>query len=219
MSLHATGWQVVASVSGVSLQVIVAWWGARLTSRNARATLDVQRLVTERSASSFIAEKRQKWIDELRTDVARCLALGQEISEAWRAWFSFTGEILDQVARDPRDQLDEIENYRRGLVNVNAPRDREHSEHLLRIRMRLNLAEGTHQDLMRALFQMRATLDELAEAAKRQQYGHNAKFDSIDADVQHASTFASMILKQEWNRLKREVAHPDQLLASIPSSL
>ncbi|WGS50122.1 hypothetical protein LFL96_01015 [Paraburkholderia sp. D15] len=218
MILHATGWQVIASVSGVSLQVIVAWWGARLTSRNARATIDVQRLVTERTASSFIADKRQKWIDELRTDVARCLALGQEISEAWRAWFSCTGEILDEVNRDPRDQIEEVENHRRVFINLNAPRDREHSEHLLRVRMRLNLAEGTHQDLMRALFHMRATLDELAEAAKLQQYGHNAKFDSIDADVQHASTFASVILKEEWNRLKREVAHPDQLLASIPSS-
>lgn len=217
MSLHATGWQVIASVSGVSLQVIVAWLGVLLTSRNARAALDVQRLVTERTASSFIADKRQKWIDELRTDVARCLALGQEISEAWRTWFSFTGEILDQVNRDWRDQLEEVENQRRSFVNVNAPRDREHNEYLLRIRMRLNLSEGIHQDLMHTLFRMRATLDELAEAARSQQYEHVAKLDSVAADIQHAATFASVILKEEWSRLKREVARPDQLLASIPS--
>ncbi|MEW9587079.1 hypothetical protein [Paraburkholderia sp. DGU8] len=47
--------------------------------KHAKDTLNDQRTANTRSAATFIADKRQQWIDELRADMATYLAESQEI--------------------------------------------------------------------------------------------------------------------------------------------
>ncbi|MFP3693521.1 hypothetical protein, partial [Burkholderia sp. SIMBA_048] len=69
MSLHATGWQIVGT-SVTALIGVIASYGIAAKNRrqlvqHGAATLDVQRVANARSAATFIADKRQKWIDDL----------------------------------------------------------------------------------------------------------------------------------------------------------
>lgn len=91
MSLHATAWQaigsgvvaIVAATAGIIGQLNIARKNRLQLSLQAKDTLAIQRTVTERAAATFIADKRQKWIDELRTDMAAHLSLSSEIVWKW----------------------------------------------------------------------------------------------------------------------------------------
>jgi len=63
------------ALCGVAIQFLIAYLGRRQTGQQ----LALQELVSHRTTATLVADKRQKWIDELRTDMAFHLSLSQGI--------------------------------------------------------------------------------------------------------------------------------------------
>lgn len=161
-------WQVFATIIGVSLQAAIAILGWRYAAKNTRDTLDIQELVSNRTTASFIAEKRQKWIDELRSDMAIHIAQSQEIVWKWQAIKDTTSErvevLLNAAFEGNIEKIKDekkIEAKRNEIVQKmlddfskeNGARDREHQERHIRIKFRLNPKE--HNDLRDLLDKIR----------------------------------------------------------------
>lgn len=85
----------IIAFGGILVQLLIAYLGRRQTAQQ----LDLQQLVSHRTTASFVADKRQKWIDELRTDMAFHLALSQEIVWKWDAMRSRAALRADQEAK------------------------------------------------------------------------------------------------------------------------
>ncbi|WP_312374258.1 hypothetical protein [Stutzerimonas nitrititolerans] len=203
------GWTVIGSIITCLIFAGVNLW-------NNRQTIGMQRLANARAASTFIADKRQKWIDDLRYDMSKLLSLTQEISEAWKQVYWKCGSELDEHGDiDPQGVHEYCESLRLGFLRNNAPRDSEHHQLLMRVLLRLNKCEEAHQNLIRTLTELRISLGGLAAAALRGEYADQKLFDSIEATVALAMDYSTSILKEEWQRLKHEVADPHQLIKAI----
>ncbi|SDR55168.1 hypothetical protein SAMN05443245_7615 [Paraburkholderia fungorum] len=226
MSIHTAGWAIIGSVSIGALSILGNIYLA-FKSRNqvidqaasqfkqAAASLDVQRTSTARAASTFIADKRQKWIDELRTETSHYIALTLELTEAWKRLCDAMNEVWYEVNRSPQDQLDECADLRSKFEHSIAASNSEHYQLLVRVTMRLNNDELTHQGLINALRKLRGLLADLQVRAQQDRTDIRDLLILTESESQFATGFTKSILKEEWQKLKREVADPERLIADI----
>jgi len=211
----------------VSLQAAIAILGWRYAAKNTRDTLDIQELVSNRTTASFIAEKRQKWIDELRSDMAIHIAQSQEIVWKWQAIKDTTSErvevLLNAAFEGNIEKIKDekkIEAKRNEIVQKmlddfskeNGARDREHQERHIRIKFRLNPKE--HNDLRDLLDKIRKKVLS-AQGATPGVIISNIN-NELGFLLDSATILTQGILKKEWQRLKQEVAYPESLIANIP---
>ncbi|KVZ49450.1 hypothetical protein [Burkholderia ubonensis] len=227
MSIHTAGWAIVGSVGTALASIAGNIYLARKSRsqvieqaatsfQQAAASLDVQRTSTARTAATFIADKRQKWIDDLRGDVSLYVALTQEIVAGWKRIFSRLGNRWDEVGppRAPRELEAYSEDVRKFAEGI-ADRDSLHAQALTRIMLRLNGDEHAHRELTEALYEVRAGLGVVSQNASRHEYANQDVYDVIDCQLQLAQIYAKVILGEEWRKLKREVADPERLIESI----
>ena len=208
-------WQVIATFIGVMLQATIAFFGWRYTEKNTRDTLDVQHLVSKRATASFIADKRQKWIDELRSDMAFHLALSQEIAWQWQAMKNGTANKVKVLAQGSENQRDKIvQTILDDFSKENGVRDRTHQERHIRIKLRLNSNKELHQELRQQLDSIRALLPVIQSTPKGDDLDNSVS--NMVGLVDSAAETTQKILKKEWQRLKQEVAYPDALIEKIP---
>jgi hypothetical protein len=218
-SIPVRGWAAIVGLIAALLAALVSLWNTRKTLDVLRRSLDVQRLTNARAVSTFIADKRQKWIDDLRNDVSKYLALSLETAEAWKQVYWKCGNEYDANSdRDPLGTLKACESTRVEFLGANALRDSEHHQLYMRILLRLNNDEKAHQDLTVTLGGLRAHMRDLAVAALKGSYSNQKLLDTIAEDLSLAAESTKAILKEEWQRLKCEVADPDKLIFEILSA-
>ncbi|WP_339436460.1 hypothetical protein [Pseudomonas sp. EL_65y_Pfl1_R32] len=214
--LPVGGWAVIGGLLAALLAALIA---ALVSLLNTRSTLNVQRLANARSVSTFIADKRQKWIDDLRDDTSRYLSLSLETAEAWKQLYRRCGNEHDEhFHHSPQEVLKTCDSLRINFLRENAARDSEHHQIYMRIILRLNTEEISHQHLMTELVELRTYMGDLAKAAVIDFYSNQELLDSIAATLSFAAEHTKIILKEEWQRLKREVADPDRLMHQILST-
>jgi len=225
-SLHAAGWAIIGSVATALASVAGNIYLAR-KSRNqafeqaasqlkqAAASLDVQRTSTARAAATFIAYKRQKWIDDLRTDTSHYIGLAFELTEAWKRLCDSMNKVWDQVNRNPLDQLNECADLRTNFEQAIAARNSELYRLLMRITMRLNHDETIHQGLINCLMKLRGLLADIQLRAQADRTDIRDLLILIESEAQFTTIFTKQILKEEWKKLKREVAEPEHLIKKV----
>lgn len=212
-------WAVIGPLVAVLLTVFVNNLIARRVLEVQRGSLDIQRLTNVRSASTFIAEKRQKWIDDLRNDASKYLSLSLEISEAWKQlYWKCNIEYDEHYHHDPQGVFRACEALRIKFISENAARDSEHHQLYMRIVLRLNNDEEDHLKLMFALDTLRTYMSDLAASALKGNYSNQALLEAVRKNLDAAKECTKIILKAEWERLKREIADPDRLIRDILSS-
>ncbi|WP_186027369.1 hypothetical protein [Burkholderia gladioli] len=227
MSIHTEGWAIIGSAGAALASIAGNIYLARKNRsqvieqaaksfQQAAESLDVQRTSTARAAATFIADKRQKWIDDLRDDVSLYVALTKEIVAGWRRIFSRLGSRWDEIGppRAPRELEVYSEDVRKFAEGI-AERDSLHAQALTRIMLRLNGEERAHQELTEALYEVRAALGIVSRNADRHEYANQEIYEVIDNQLQRAQISAKVILSEEWRKLKREVANPDRLIENI----
>ncbi|MDR6915104.1 hypothetical protein J2X66_001969 [Pseudomonas sp. 3296] len=210
VGIPVAGWAVIGSLLAALIAALVSLW-------NTRRSLDVQCLSNARSASTFIAEKRQKWIDDLRNDASRYMSLSLETAEAWKQLYWKCGKEYDDHPNHGPEVLNVCESFRIHFLGENAARDSEHHQLYMRIILRLNNEEEAHQKLMASLDELRVHMADLAMAALRGTYSNQDLFKSIAVTLDLTAENTKIILKEEWQRLKREIADPNRLMREILS--
>lgn len=133
------------------------------------AAVGVGAIVAARIArASVISGFRQKWIDDLRQDIAEAVALSGEINVA------FNTNVLDRQKKDDPDKHLDM-TFRFVLL-------------LSRIRLRLNVTESDHVQLL-------SSLEALLSKDKR-----TAEQMQLVFDTAHGA--ARRVLKHEWDVTK-----------------
>lgn len=89
---------VLISAIGVGAQLFIADRSRRQLASQTKETMAMQRFVSHRSTAAFVADKRQKCLDELRTDRAFYLVQSQEMAWKWDAVRSSTALKVKQLA-------------------------------------------------------------------------------------------------------------------------
>ncbi|MFP1817376.1 hypothetical protein ACLEC2_16490 [Lonsdalea quercina] len=204
----------IIAAAGVAAQLLIAYLARRQIARQ----LDLQHLVSHRTTASFVADKRQKWIDELRTDMAFHLALSQEIVWNWdymrqRAELRIQEEAVDAVGKVDPVKAGKI--LHDAFSPENGARDREHQERHTRIMFRLNPQEDLHIELRQCLEFIRAALSK-TQGAKTPAEAKMLLEETILL-IGKAQEHTEAILKAEWQRVKQEVAYPGVLMSAIPN--
>ncbi|MFM0019477.1 hypothetical protein [Paraburkholderia azotifigens] len=100
------------------------------------------------------------------------------------------------------------------IVSI-AEQDSEHYQLLTRIVLRLNNGEAAHQELMAVLFKIRSLLADVQVRMGRGEYDNRVQFAGMEHELQFGTVYAKIILREEWQKLKREVADPEQLIKDI----
>ncbi|MHB9835115.1 hypothetical protein Q8F57_009780 [Paraburkholderia terrae] len=100
------------------------------------------------------------------------------------------------------------------IVSI-AEQDSEHYQLLTRIVLRLNNGEAAHQELMSVLFKIRSLLADVQVRMGRGEYDNRVQFAGMEHELQFGTVYAKIILREEWQKLKREVADPEQLIKDI----
>jgi len=207
--------QAGISAAGIVIQLYIAWRSRKQSAQQSEDTLDMQRLVSHRATAAFVADKRQKWIDELRTDMAFHLALSQEIAWKWDALRSRTTLRISQEAHDDPARSHRILQEAADAFSVeNGARDREHQERHFRITFRLNPREPLHITLRTCLGDVRTVLNKLQ--GSRTDADAKALMERMMTLIDQSTTLTEQVLKAEWDRVKQEVAYPEALMAKIP---
>lgn len=204
------------ALTGAVIAALVSLHNTRKTLHQSRESLDIQRASSARPAATFIAEKRQKWVDDLRTDVSQYVALTSEMTEGWKRTFS---RLSDDWGNQPPETQSELNQFTRetlGFAASIAERDSQHYQLLTRILLRLNNDEVAHVGLVDRLFKIRSLLADLnMNATVRHIYANQDIYQGIEHELQFAQVYTKAILKEEWQKLKREVANPERLIRDI----
>lgn len=172
------------------VQVTLADQQAQQQKQALADQLAMQELASRRIANANVSAKRQVWIDGLREDLARYLTLWQEISFRW-----------DAAVNQPRTELmsdEELEAFKRPIAEMRM----EALEAKLRIELRLNLVEAKHKELKGLM----KTMEGLTTFYQRTI--SSLPPPTIQATFQKAHqeavAKAQEILKDEWERIKKE---------------
>ncbi|WP_193100785.1 hypothetical protein [Burkholderia sp. Z1] len=207
---------IAASVAMLAavIAALVSLRNTRKTLDHAKETLDVTRASSARTASTFIADKRQKWIDELRSDMAAHLAESQEYVWRWLGLRTHTEEIMRDCSIAEDQRLAAATLYRHEFSKNNGALDRSHQERHHRLRFRLNPAEPAHLQLRANLDAFRKLFTDVAKGADREP--DNVLIQRAEDLVAQTDKLTNEILKTEWERVKQEVAYPDKMIAKIP---
>ncbi|WP_400564396.1 hypothetical protein ACFELC_23660 [Pseudomonas aeruginosa] len=217
MTLTIQQWLTVGvAIIGVLTQFFIAYLGRRQVKKQ----LDLQHLVSHRTTATFVADKRQKWIDELRTDMAFHLALSQEIVWKWDAMRDRTALRVREEATDANGVINgkNADRIRQEAADAFSPengaRDREHQERHIRLLFRLNPKEQLHVGLRECLGAIRDVLKK-TQSAKSEDDARKFIGETLQL-VEQAQKYTEAILKAEWTRVKQEVAYPETLMETIP---
>lgn len=226
-SFHTESWAVIGSVAtalaSIGGNIYLARKSrsqvieqAKQSFEQATATINVQRTSTARTAATFIADKRQAWINDLRDDVSLYSALTVEIVEGWKRVFSRLGNRWDENGPPtaPREEEVYLEDVRKFAASI-AERDSLHAQLLTRIMLRLSVDEHAHRELTEGLYRVRAGLGIIGINANRHEYANQDTYHVIDQRLQLLQIYCKSILDEEWKKLKREVADPEQLIKDI----
>ncbi len=209
-------WTAIIAAGGVATQFLIA----HLSRRQITKQLDLQHLVSHRATATFVADKRQKWIDELRMDMAFHLALSQEIVWKWDGMRSRTALRVQEEALDVAGKVDMTkagkiwQDAADAFSPENGARDREHQERHIRIMFRLNPKKDLHIKLRECLDFIRVALNKTQSANTVAEA--KTLLDETLRLVSEAQKHSEAILKAEWQRVKQEVAYPEVLMARIP---
>lgn len=216
MLLTAPELTAIIAVAGIAVQ----FWIAYLARRQIARQLDLQHLISHRTTASFVADKRQKWIDELRTDMAFHLALSQEI--IWK-WDSMRQRAQLRIKEDASNIDGTVNQVKAGKIlqeiadkfsPENGARDREHQERHTRIMFRLNPKEELHIKLRQCLECIRVGLSKTQGAKTRAEA--DEQLNETIRLIAKAQEHTQDILRAEWQRVKQEVAYPEALISTIP---
>lgn len=199
---------------GAVIAALVSLRNTRKTLDHAKETLEVARASSARAAATFIAEKRQKWIDELRADVAAHLAESQEYLWKWDGARQRAAEVMNDNALPLDDRTTKMKVLALEFSDKNGVIDRSHQERHHRLRFRLNPNEADHLRLRDYLDEIRKIFDDTARIKDRDTA--IALIARLETLVAEADTLTNEILKTEWERVKQEVAYPDRMIAKIP---
>ncbi|HGY1114530.1 TPA: hypothetical protein ACNUX9_001329 [Providencia rettgeri] len=216
MLLTAPELTAIIAVAGIAVQFLIAYLARRQIARQ----LDLQHLISHRTTASFVADKRQKWIDELRTDMAFHLALSQEI--IWK-WDSMRQRAALRIKEDASNIDGTVDQVMAGKILQeiadkfsleNGARDREHQERHTRIMFRLNPKEELHIKLRQCLECIRVGLSKTQGAKTRAEA--DEQLNETIRLIAKAQEHTQDILRAEWQRVKQEVAYPEALISTIP---
>lgn len=216
MTLTTPELAAVIAACGVAAQLLIAYLGRRQIAKQ----LDLQHLVSHRATATFVADKRQKWIDELRTDMAFHLALSQEIVWKWDGMRSRTALRVREEAKNAAGEVDQakakkiFQDAADAFSPENGARDREHQERHIRIMFRLNPKEDLHIKLRNCLDHIRLSLNK-TQSANGEDEAKALLGETIHL-IRKAQEYTEAILKAEWQRVKQEAAYPDVLISKIP---
>lgn len=214
----------VTALITATVTLLVALIAALISVRNTRKTLDhaketlgVAKASTARTASTFIADKRQKWIDDLRSDMALYIANTHELVALWLMFTQAEGKKYDDYGDQETASAmfnAYLDAYSK-LMRDTAERDAAHQQVLTRIRFRLNPSEAPHLELLKTLYGVRHTFETMLNLIGHLDWTASRLSSKIYIDLEKCSSFTQAILKGEWNRLNREVAEPEKLLEKI----
>lgn len=216
MTLTMPEWTAIIAAGGVATQFLIA----HLSRRQITKQLDLQHLVSHRATATFVADKRQKWIDELRMDMAFHLALSQEIVWKWDGMRSRTALRVQEEALDVAGKVDMTkagkiwQDAADAFSPENGARDREDQERHIRIMFRLNPKKDLHIKLRECLDFIRVALNKTQSANTVAEA--KTLLDETLRLVSEAQKHTEAILKAEWQRVKQEVAYPEVLMSRIP---
>lgn len=202
--------------------LVVALINARVSIRNTRATLaqakealDVQRLASNRVAASFIAQRRQEWIDKLREDISTYLAQSQEIIWKWAAVRSAVADLVNDERLGDEVRQDKVIFLISQFSKENGEHDRNHQERHFRLRFRLNPKERLHIELRNNIDEIRRIVSEVNPNSSSPD-DQRQNIITIKSLLSHSDELATAILKDEWTRVKQEVAFPEVMISRIP---
>ncbi|WP_155623455.1 hypothetical protein [Burkholderia vietnamiensis] len=205
---------IVGIVTAFVSAVFGALIGAGVALWNTRKTLAIQQLVSNRATASFIADKRQKWIDELRADVATHLAESQELVWKWDATRQRAAAIMADEALLLHDRAKQAQALLSEFHETSSDLVRAHRERHHRLRFRLNPEELNHRTLRDQLDEMRTILDNARNVENKEVA--IALLRQMERIVAQSDLLTSKILKTEWERVKQEVAYPAEMIERIP---
>lgn len=155
--------------------------GPYMQWRIAKRQTELQAAIAARQVADNIAGRRQKWIDELRADVAEILTIEARLVDLQ----------VNEPGPDAPEQLTKeyIDKYVAGT-------DRGH-ELAQRIWLRLNRNEAPHQ-------QLRAALERVEEVGGTFRRGSSPHESADWKEVRRrAAEITQDILKAEWERVKK----------------
>lgn len=239
MSIYISeAWAYLKAVPDI-VQILVAFAGALLAAliaaavsllnahrqlrqsrdnlKHAKDTLNEQRTANTRSAATFIADKRQEWIDELRADMATHFAASQEIMWKWTEIREDVKALNENSTLSDTQRKEQLSALLTGISSTNSELDRKHQERHFRLRFRLNPNPREEKHVA-----LRANLDEirtiLVNSHPSQPESHELEQATfrVKALVAESDSLTTAILKEEWDRVKQEVAYPDLMIAKIP---
>ncbi|BBU33456.1 hypothetical protein BTHE68_71900 (plasmid) [Burkholderia sp. THE68] len=205
-----------ATILVALIAALVSVYNTRNTLNQSRESLRVQRASSDRQAATFIAEKRQKWIDDLRADVSLYVALTTLMVEGWKRMIGEVAHAWDNAPPEFPSQLHGFTESAMTYAATIAEHESQHHRLLTQILLRLNNEEVAHLGLVDRLFKVRSLLADLnMNATARHVYDNQEIFRGIEHELQFAQIYAKVILKEEWQKLKREVANPERLITEI----
>lgn len=202
--------QVVVAAIGVFAQLAISYLGRRQSAKQSVDTNELQRLVSNRAAASFIAGKRQDWIDGMRHDLGEYLARSQEISYKWDAFRGRVAEVRSKT--NPKDFEEVLYAMREEFSVANGALDRQNEEIYIRLKLRLNSNELGHKDLLGCLAAVKENLSQMALVPHR----NEELMVEMRNLVAASEISAQRVLKYEWERVKRDVAYPENMMNAIP---
>jgi hypothetical protein len=160
-------------------------------ARIAQNKLSMADATSQRKASAKVAQMRQVWINDLRTDTAAYVALWRDIAYRWeaiiadpttRAFFSINIETLNAPIANMRKDAHELQ---------------------VRIMLRLNRGEEKHKELSALMERLETSVGMFSRDKS------NDPGDIIQAEVYKVSQALidkqQEILKDEWKVVKKEL--------------
>lgn len=170
---------IISMVVGPWLQWRIAKRQAKLQEDIAARQAALQEAIAKRQVADSIAGRRQIWINELRTDVARFLMLCEHMADVYSIPLDSVHEQMKE------DDLDKVFDAAREATEISA-----------RISLRMNVHEEMHEHLQRALGHLHATTRSITHGESRNE---NAVWVHAKQSV---VVLTRSILKSEWERVK-----------------
>jgi hypothetical protein len=146
---------------------------------------------SQRKASAKVAQMRQVWINELRTDTAAYIALWQDIAYRWEAIIASPSDIF-------------FSSINKEVLNAPIAGMRKEAHELqVRIMLRLNKDEGKHKEFGLLMEKLEASVG-LFSRDKSSEPGHVIRSE-VDKVMQALIDKQQEILKDEWKVVKKEL--------------
>lgn len=191
---------VVAALFAALLTAFVQLYVARRQreeqAEGGRNQLDMQELVSRRTSIANIAAKRQVWIDELRNDLATYLSLWQDIAFRWAAIVDKYSANAFPGSMEDRDKM--LEAFSAPIAEMRL----KGHEIRIRIELRLNPNEENH----RTLIEQMEVLEKSTELFNRTISNKPTAIllKETNSTIKNCIVTAKQILKEEWERIKKE---------------